>query len=52
LIASSSDAAPETKAWYSGTGFPRVLYLMYHLYRQYFPLIDLTTYKKVMEEKG
>ena len=38
--------------WYTGTGFPRVFYLMYHLYRQYFPLIALTTYKKVMIEKG
>src|ERR1051325_2362063 len=36
------------EAWYTGTGFPRVFYLMYHLYRQYFPLIALTTYKKVM----
>ena len=40
------------EAWYTGTGFPRVFYLMYHLYRQYFPLIALTTYKKVTEEKG
>src|SRR5881227_1355459 len=40
------------EAWYTGTGFPRVFYLMYHLYRQYFPLIALTTYKKVMVEKG
>jgi squalene-hopene/tetraprenyl-beta-curcumene cyclase len=38
--------------WYTGTGFPRVFYLMYHLYREYFPLIALTTYKKVMMEKG
>ncbi len=38
--------------WYTGTGFPRVFYLMYHMYRQYFPLIALTTYKKVMIEKG
>ena len=37
--------------WYTGTGFPRVFYLMYHLYREYFPLIALTTYKKVMGEK-
>jgi squalene-hopene/tetraprenyl-beta-curcumene cyclase len=37
---------------YTGTGFPRVFYLMYHLYRDYFPLIALTTYKKVMEEKA
>jgi squalene-hopene/tetraprenyl-beta-curcumene cyclase len=38
--------------WYTGTGFPRVFYLIYHMYRQYFPLIALTTYKKVMIEKG
>jgi squalene-hopene/tetraprenyl-beta-curcumene cyclase len=37
--------------WYTGTGFPRVFYLMYHLYRQYFPLIALTTYKKVWETR-
>jgi squalene-hopene/tetraprenyl-beta-curcumene cyclase len=32
----------------TGTGFPRVFYLVYTLYRQYFPLIALTTYAKVM----
>jgi squalene-hopene/tetraprenyl-beta-curcumene cyclase len=37
---------------YTGTGFPRVFYLMYHMYRQYFPLIALTAYKKVMAEKN
>jgi hypothetical protein len=25
---------------------------MYHLYRQYFPLLALTTYQKVMEKNG
>jgi squalene-hopene/tetraprenyl-beta-curcumene cyclase len=34
--------------YYTGTGFPRVFYLAYHLYRDYFPLIALTTYRKVM----
>jgi hypothetical protein len=29
----------------------RVVYLMHHLYREYFPLIALTTYKKVMAQK-
>jgi squalene-hopene/tetraprenyl-beta-curcumene cyclase len=38
--------------FYTGTGFPRVFYLMYHLYREYFPLIALTTYSKVMAEKS
>jgi squalene-hopene/tetraprenyl-beta-curcumene cyclase len=37
---------------YTGTGFPRVFYLMYHMYRQYFPLIALTAYKNVMAEKN
>ena len=26
---------------YTGTGFPRVFYLRYHLYRTYFPLMAL-----------
>jgi squalene-hopene/tetraprenyl-beta-curcumene cyclase len=33
----------------TGTGFPRVFYMSYHLYRQYFPLIALTGYKRAME---
>ena len=31
---------------YTGTGFPRVFYLEYHMYRQYFPLLALTIYNK------
>ena len=27
---------------YTGTGFPRVFYLEYSMYRQYFPLLALT----------
>ena len=38
--------------FYTGTGFPRVFYLMYHLYREYFPLLALTTYAKIMEKSG
>jgi squalene-hopene/tetraprenyl-beta-curcumene cyclase len=40
------------EAFFTGTGFPRVFYLKYHLYRQYFPLIALTAYAKVMAEKS
>jgi squalene-hopene/tetraprenyl-beta-curcumene cyclase len=40
------------ETWYTGTGFPRVFYLMYHMYRDYFPLIALTTYKKVMIDRS
>jgi squalene-hopene/tetraprenyl-beta-curcumene cyclase len=37
------------ESYYTGTGFPRVFYLGYHLYKQYFPLLALTTYRKAME---
>jgi len=33
---------------FTGTGFPRVFYLAYHLYRSYFSLLALTTYTKVL----
>ena len=33
----------------TGTGFPRVFYLAYHMYRQYFPLMALTGYKRAMD---
>ena len=34
---------------YTGTGFPRVFYLGYHMYRDYFPLLALATFKKASE---
>jgi len=37
------------QAIYTGTGFPRVFYLAYTLYRNYFPLLALTNYKRAME---
>ena len=30
---------------YTGTGFPKVFYLKYHLYRVYFPLMALARYQ-------
>ncbi|MEO7651256.1 MAG: squalene--hopene cyclase [Bryobacteraceae bacterium] len=36
----------------TGTGFPKVFYLKYHLYRLYFPLLALATYAKVLEATG
>jgi squalene-hopene/tetraprenyl-beta-curcumene cyclase len=32
--------------YYTGTGFPRVFYLKYHMYAQYFPLLALATYAR------
>jgi squalene-hopene/tetraprenyl-beta-curcumene cyclase len=37
------------ESYYTGTGFPRVFYLGYHLYKQYFPLLALTTYGRAMQ---
>ncbi len=39
------------ESYYTGTGFPRVFYLGYHLYKQYFPLLALTTYKRAMQRE-
>jgi len=39
------------ESYYTGTGFPRVFYLGYHLYKQYFPLLALTTYQRAMEKE-
>jgi squalene-hopene/tetraprenyl-beta-curcumene cyclase len=33
-----------TEPWFTGTGFPRVFYLRYHLYRLYFPVMALGRY--------
>ncbi len=40
------------ESYYTGTGFPRVFYLGYHLYKQYFPLLALTTYTRAMEREA
>jgi squalene-hopene/tetraprenyl-beta-curcumene cyclase len=37
---------------YTGTGFPRVFYLAYHLYRNYFPLLALSTYQKAAQARN
>jgi squalene-hopene/tetraprenyl-beta-curcumene cyclase len=45
----SIGAGVTRQALYTGTGFPRVFYLAYHMYRNYFPLLALTGYKRAME---
>jgi squalene-hopene/tetraprenyl-beta-curcumene cyclase len=34
----------------TGTGFPKVFYLNYHLYRLYFPLLALSEYAKIQPD--
>jgi squalene-hopene/tetraprenyl-beta-curcumene cyclase len=49
-----SELAPgrNGESYYTGTGFPTVFYLGYHLYKQYFPLAALTAYEKAVERGG
>ena len=37
------------QAHYTATGFPKVFYLAYHLYRHYFPLLALANYTRALE---
>jgi squalene-hopene/tetraprenyl-beta-curcumene cyclase len=37
---------------FTGTGFPRVFYLRYHLYRLYFPLWALSLYRTLRRTAG
>ena len=48
----SMGEGPTRQAYITGTGFPRVFYLSYDMYRQYFPLLALTSYRRAMERKG
>lgn len=45
----SMGEGPTRQGIITGTGFPKVFYLAYTMYRQYFPLLALTTYKQAME---
>jgi len=47
----SMGEGPTRQAIITGTGFPKVFYLAYTMYRHYFPLMALTTYKRAMERK-
>lgn len=35
--------------WFTGTGFPRVFYLRYHLYRLYFPVMCLGRFLRLLD---
>jgi squalene-hopene/tetraprenyl-beta-curcumene cyclase len=37
--------------WFTGTGFPKVFYLRYHLYRHYFPLWAMGQYLNAADEE-
>jgi squalene-hopene/tetraprenyl-beta-curcumene cyclase len=48
----SMGEGPTRQAIITGTGFPKVFYLAYTMYRQYFPLMALVAYKRAMERNN
>lgn len=38
--------------WFTGTGFPRVFYLRYHLYRLYFPVMAIGRFRGMLLNGG
>jgi squalene-hopene/tetraprenyl-beta-curcumene cyclase len=47
LCENQTDDGAWDEHFYTGTGFPRVFYLKYHLYRHYFPLTALARYRRL-----
>jgi len=41
LVDTQLESGAWDEPWFTGTGFPRVFYLRYHLYRLYFPIMCL-----------
>ncbi|MGZ3337071.1 MAG: squalene--hopene cyclase [Isosphaeraceae bacterium] len=48
LLETQSPDGSWDEATFTGTGFPRVFYLKYHLYRVYFPLMAISRYRQAM----
>lgn len=48
LCDAQNDAGGWDEKEYTGTGFPRVFYLRYHGYSQYFPIWALGTYRRLL----
>lgn len=46
LLDTQNDDGTWDEPWYTGTGFPKVFYLKYHLYPIYFPLMALGRFAK------
>ncbi|MEZ6145611.1 MAG: prenyltransferase/squalene oxidase repeat-containing protein [Planctomycetaceae bacterium] len=47
LIRTQQEDGTWNEEQFTGTGFPRVFYLRYHMYRQYFPLMALARYQRL-----
>lgn len=51
LLSGMNSSGTWDEELFTGTGFPRVFYLRYHMYRHYFPVWALALYRN-MAEKG
>ena len=47
LVSHQTEDGSWEEKWFTGTGFPKVFYLKYHLYRLYFPLTALARYRRL-----
>jgi squalene-hopene/tetraprenyl-beta-curcumene cyclase len=47
LVDTQNEDGTWDEPWFTGTGFPRVFFLKYHLYRIYFPLMALARYARM-----
>ncbi len=52
LIQNQNEDGTWDETEFTGTGFPRVFYLRYHLYRHYFPLMALGRYVELMRNSA
>ena len=52
LLSSQTREGSWEEAEFTGTGFPKVFYLKYHLYRHYFPLYALARYRNMVSGAG
>ncbi len=52
LIARQARDGAWDEPQFTGTGFPKVFYLKYHLYRHYFPLMALGRFRRSLEADG
>ncbi len=52
LLDTQQEDSTWDEPWWTGTGFPKVFYLKYHLYRIYFPLMALGRYARALADRG
>jgi squalene-hopene/tetraprenyl-beta-curcumene cyclase len=52
LVETQNPDGSWTQDVFTGSGFPRVFYLNYHMYRDYFPLMALSMFLKAREGNG